>query len=162
MIKRFLSIAIGEYTKDNNTDKERASDTSTSCPQIQNYDDQTSTVDIIYNELFFYTLFATFYQSYLPDIINNSIGQEYSAINIPTAKLLLSTHDLDTQRDLTLISQTTTMTINELLRLQYSFPIHVGFLLYQEDLYSLRKRISNIYLPLHQLHYKLEHVQSKD
>jgi hypothetical protein len=34
--------------------------------------------------------------------------------------------------------------------------------MYQEDLLSMRDNLAKIYLPLHQLHYKLENVQSKN
>jgi hypothetical protein len=46
--------------------------------------------------------------------------------------------------------------------LESTYPIHIWFLMYQEDLLNIRDNFSKIYLPLHQLHYKLENVQSKD
>gem|GEM_PF-309312 len=133
-------------------------DESTQCKKPQDYDDQISIINILYNELFFYTLFSGFYEQYLTDITtpSNNDSQETAEIK----KLLSQSHI--TQDNITILIQSTNLTIKELLKIQSSFPIHIGFLLYQEDLYRLRKNISNIYLPFHQLHYKLENVQSKD
>jgi hypothetical protein len=52
--------------------------------------------------------------------------------------------------------------IRQLWNLESSYPIHIGFLMYQEDLLNMRDNLAKIYLPIHQLHYKLENVQSKN
>jgi hypothetical protein len=133
----------------------------------QDYADQQAIVNVMYNELFFYTLFASSYEQYIREIMKDTKDSEK-----PQALKWLSINPGDNSYGIFLQNQsisnrkkiqlTTQQTLRKLFSLQSSFPIHIWFLLYQEDLYNFRKVLSNIYLPFHQLHYKLENVQSKD
>jgi hypothetical protein len=50
-----------------------------------------------------------------------------------------------------------------MLRDQYSaFPLHIGFLLYQEDILKLWRPLAQIYTPISQLYYTLKNVQKKE
>ncbi len=123
------------------------------------------TIDLIYNELFFYILFMSTYENYLsrfrlknddiPDWIKSlkttSNIQEY--IDIQKTKNKIQNND---------IIKASRESIRQIENLDSQFPLHIGLLMYQEDLYNIRNSLANIYLPLHQLHYKLENVQSKD
>ncbi len=118
--------------------------------------------DLIYNELFFYTLFSQIYSSYLNKYrskaqdIPIALQQENNinnAIEIQRARIA-------SQQD-TLLGAVT-QTIRQINTTTSSFPIHIGLLMYQEDLLTLRNNFAKIYLPLHQLHYKLENIQSKE
>ena len=134
----------------------------------QDYADQQAIVNMMYNELFFYTLFASSYEQYIRDIMNDPKNRD----KIPSLELLNISNQWENNYGIFLQNQsinnrkktqlTVQQTLRKLFSLQSSFPIHIWFLLYQEDLYNFRKVLSNIYLPFHQLHYKLENVQSKD
>ena len=134
----------------------------------QDYADQQAIVNVMYNELFFYTLFASSYEQYIRDIMNDPKNRD----KIPSLELLKISNQWENNYGIFLQNQsinnrkktqlTVQQTLRKLFSLQSSFPIHIWFLLYQEDLYNFRKVLSNIYLPFHQLHYKLENVQSKD
>lgn len=120
--------------------------------------------DILYNELFFYTLFNSVYLNYLTRVREKNSG------NIPISRknkkidesqaVLLQKSRVNQQK--AEIIKATTETMRQLGNLEASYPIHIWFLMYQEDLLNVRNNFAKIYLPLHQLHYKLENVQSKD
>ncbi len=127
-------------------------------------EDQDNTINAMYNELFFYFLFSSVYNEHLPFLWENNDKSNrppwIEDIEQYQDRVLFVQQQWIQQR--AKIQQTTQQTIKEINNLQWAFPLHIGFLLYQEDLYSLRKRLSNIYLPLHQLHYKLENIQNKE
>ena len=50
-----------------------------------------------------------------------------------------------------------------MLRDSYTaFPLHIGFLMYQEDLLHISTPLGALYTPLSQLYYTLQHVQKKE
>ena len=117
----------------------------------------------MYNELFFYTLFTQTYSTYLenfwsdqntlPQIFKNQNQDITTAIAIQRERILSQNK---------LLQSAVQKTIRQINNTVSSFPIHIGMLMYQEDLLTMRNNLAKIYLPLHQLHYKLENVQSKD
>lgn len=120
--------------------------------------------DILFNEIFFYTLFTSIYKEYLERIraINgNALPKSRKEKNI-TTKQAITLQQWRIERYQSEIITTTQESIRQLWNLESSYPIHIGFLMYQEDLLNLRNNLAKVYLPLHQLHYKLENVQSKN
>ncbi len=120
--------------------------------------------DILYNELFFYTLFTSVYTEYLNRFWEKNTG------NIPISRkqrniseweaTILQRWRIDIYTES--IKNAIRESIRQLWNLESSYPIHIWFLMYQEDLLTMRDNLAKIYLPLHQLHYKLENVQSKN
>lgn len=133
------------------------------CNSKKDYSDHTSYINAMYNEIFFYTLFSSFYEQYLPIFLEKKSPDEPNAIKqflTQVEKTIFIQKQAQEHR--LEINNATKITIKQLWNLQASFPLHIWLLLYQEDLYDFRKRLAKIYLPFHQLHYKLENVQSKE
>lgn len=121
-------------------------------------------VDILYNEFFFYQLFSTILVSYQEDL-RSTITDIPPALRQPgqnDPKFYINQHKQHIRHNHTTIIDTIDDTLKELNQLQSRFPIHIGLMLYQEDLLTMRNSFAKIYLPIHQLHYKLENVQSKE
>ena len=118
-------------------------------------------IDILYNELFFYTLFTQIYSTYLENFWSSkyTLPQALENQNITTAIALQRERVLSQNKSLSTALQNTIRQVNNTIS---SFPIHIGMLMYQEDLITMRNNLAKIYLPIHQLHYKLENIQSKE
>lgn len=120
--------------------------------------------DILYNELFFYTLFTSVYTEYLNrfwDSNKENIPISWWQRNITIWEAIILQR-WRIQIQIENIKNAVSESIRQLWNLESSYPIHIGFLMYQEDLLNMRDNLAKIYLPLHQLHYKLENVQSKN
>lgn len=135
---------------------------STNC--IASKEDNTrSYTHLLYNELFFYTLFSSTYEQYLDQF-------QFAKASTPANKKIPWLSDLVSQDILTIVRSnisnqrnsiitTTNQTSKALRDFEWSFDLHIGMLMYQEDLLDLRWSLAKVYTPLHQLHYKLENVQ---
>lgn len=118
---------------------------------------------LLYNEVFFYTLFSSSYEQYLDQFefakvatpSNNKIAWLSDLVSQDTLSVLRSA--IASQRNS--IITTTNHTSKSLRDFESYFGLHIGMLMYQEDLLDLRWRLAKIYLPLHQLHYKIQNVQ---
>lgn len=124
----------------------------------------TDMVDVLYNEYFFYQLFSAILVSYQENI-RSTITDIPPALRQPgqnDTKFYINQHKQHILHNHTTIIDTIDDTLKELNQLQSRFPIHIGLMLYQEDLLTMRNSFAKIYLPIHQLHYKLENVQSKE
>jgi hypothetical protein len=119
--------------------------------------------DILYNELFFYTLFTSVYTEYLNRFFKGKqdipISRQQKELS-PWESIILQRSRVQRQQED--IYHAVSESIRQLSNLESSYPIHIWFLMYQEDLLTIRNNLAKIYLPLHQLHYKLENVQSKN
>lgn len=117
-------------------------------------------IDLLYNELFFSTLFHEIYHHHLHKYWtqHEQLPESLRTLSILDA-IRLQQQRIHIQEEKLL--EATTQTIRQINTLHSFFPIHIWLLLYQEDLLTLRNNFAKLYLPLHQLHYKLENVQSK-
>lgn len=116
-------------------------------------------VDILYNELFFYNLFNQIYANYLDTFRKSSASempQWLKRFTTLDAITLQQERTLQQWETLQTALQDSLKTLNNLTAL---YPIHVWLVIYQEWLLQLRDTLAKIYLPLHQLHYKLQNVQ---
>lgn len=122
-------------------------------------DYQVIATDILYNELFFYALFDQIYNNYLP-----YYWEEKSDLPLvfqqQTITSALQSQQQRSQAQEKSIVQSLQQSMRQLNNTIAFYPVHIGMLMYQEDLINLRDNLSKIYLPLHQLHYKLQNVQS--
>ena len=118
------------------------------------YGDTTSSMDsfinLVYNELFFYRLFMWDYllsiQKYPKDISKNTyatVSKKFSSeYNRSKEALSLS---LRMMRDMYM-----------------AYPLHIGFLMYQEDLNGFGKLLAKITTPIYTLYDKLRNVQKPE
>ena len=103
---------------------------------------------MLYNELARYTMFSTYYTQAL---------MQRSRIELPT------------QDEISLLKENrgkffflTNQTLNDPTNLATTYPIHIGFLAYQEDLLRLRdSSLSKLVTPFYTLYHKLRNVQSE-
>lgn len=54
------------------------------------------------------------------------------------------------------------MSLSMLHELRVTFPLHIGLLVYYEDLFRLRKELIKAVTPLYTLYDKLKNVQKSD
>lgn len=142
-----------------NPDQQTQNDVLNSLPTMQ-----TAGINILYNELFFYTLFNTLYSEHLDKFWKQKeqLPRQYANIitrldDIPNIITLEKTRAYNYAANL---SQTLEHTMRQTNQIISSYPIHIGLLLYEESAIQLRDKLASLYKPFHQLHYKLENVQS--
>lgn len=101
-------------------------------------------IHLIYNELTRYLTFTTYYEWILSERnIDEALQDEIQHISDAQEKILLVTNE----------------TLNDLVNLSVTYPIHIGMLAYQEDLLRFRDRLSKIVTPFYTLYHKLRNVQ---
>ncbi len=114
---------------------------------------------LIYNELMFYSIFVEYYsyllqnkshfknrneKSFDKQIINNQNRVSELYDNIQTSKEAIQ------------------ISIKMLKELQYTFPIHIWFLMYSEDIYKFNWSIVKLLTPIDVLQHTFRNVQKKD
>ena len=117
----------------------------------------TSFHNVILNEMMFYNLFLSYYQSVLDDMINL---QEIRFSNITTTVEKNTFEPLAVLQEQEFMQQASYQMLRMLENLQANFPIYITLLAYQEDLEKLRKYLARAYTPLHQLYYTLRNTQA--
>jgi hypothetical protein len=116
-------------------------------------------IDLVYNELLFYALFVDYY-SYL--LQNKSDFKNWDIIEFQT-KLTKNQKRVETMAmNFEKSREAIQTTIKILKELQYSFPIHIGFLLYSEDIYKFTNGMNKTLTPIYTLHDILRNVQKTD
>lgn len=119
-------------------------------------------LNLIYNELLWYRLFIVYYSDtisqdpnkYISRIYNNMQASDRNAIIKDNIDLMTSYYE----RSSFAVDKTKKL-VNDLYR---TFPIHVGFLMYQEDLKSLIDAYAKFWAPFITLYDKLRNVQDKN
>ncbi len=110
-----------------------------------------SFVNLTYNELFYYRLFASYYilmlQKNPGTLISTSQNNDLSTIQKKFSSQYI--------RSKTALSLTFRMMRDTYM----AFPFHVGFSMYQEDLDGFWKLLANIATPIYTLYDKLRNVQ---
>ena len=102
-------------------------------------------INMLYNELTRYFTFITYYKQILNqrNIVDEATSDEISQLEASQEKLLFLTNE----------------TLEDLVTFSTSYPIHIGMLIYQEDLLRFRNRLSKVVTPFYTLYHKLRNVQ---
>lgn len=102
-------------------------------------------INMLYNELTRYFTFTTYYKQILNqrNIVDEATSDEISQLEASQEKLLFLTNE----------------TLEDLVTFSTSYPIHIGMLMYQEDLLRFRNRLSKVVTPFYTLYHKLRNVQ---
>lgn len=109
---------------------------------------QYSFVNAVYNEYFWYNLFTTYYSAYY-ELKNSDLKDGDSYLD-----------DIyEMKEQVSKSKQAISISFTSLSDISYSFPLHIGFLMYQEDTQSFMKSISKVYPPMRTLYDKLQNVQ---
>lgn len=115
-------------------------------------------VNLVYNELYYYNLFVQYY-GYRLDKEATSLGGSTSSVDIRTAyseqkkKIKIMTANLEWSQTALGIG------IRMLTDAYVTFPLHIGMLMYWENLTKFGKEIAKIYTPVYTLYDKLRNVQ---
>jgi len=112
-----------------------------------------SFVNLLYNELYFYRLFMWYYlvtiQRFPLLLINNQYNNDYSVIlKSFSSQYIWSKNALS-------------LSLRMMRDTYMAFPLHIWFLMYQEDLNRFWKTLANIASPIYILYDKLRNVQSQ-
>lgn len=109
-------------------------------------------INQVYNEILRYSLFTSYYQNQLSLSLNTNVA---NTLQLSSELELLSTYPSQ-------IISSTNDTLQQLSELQNNYPLHIGMLIYQEDLLDLRNNyLSKLVNPFYSLYYKLQNVQIK-
>lgn len=102
-------------------------------------------INMLYNELTRYLTFTTYYEWILNEraVVDEITEDEINQIGATQEKLLFLTNE----------------TLSDLVNLSTTYPIHIGLLIYQEDLLRFRDRLSKTVTPFYTLYHKLRNVQ---
>lgn len=120
-----------------------------------------SFLNAIYNEYFWYNLFMSYYSYELANHPQYSI--DYDDWLSYAAKYGLNTPNIySVQENLARSKQAITMSLRSLSEISYTFPMHVWFLMYQEDIIYFMKNLPKVYTPMRTLFDKLRNVQDAD
>lgn len=116
-------------------------------------------ITMIENEVFFYRLFMAHYMWWM-QAERRLLDEEERSLNRATEKIadIVAT----TQQQIAWTQDAVDMSIRSLREMAATFPIHIGLLIYYEDLYRLRKELVKVVTPLYTLSEKLRNVQKKD
>lgn len=110
-------------------------------------------LNLTYNEMFYYRLFVQYYTWMIttkPEILK-LLAQDTNAAVFTRTKNI--------QNELIWSQWALTMSMRMLRDFYTAFPLHIWFLMYQEDLRSVAKPLGSLYTPISQLYYTLQHVQ---
>lgn len=116
-------------------------------------------IAMIENEIFFYRLFMAHYMWWI-QAERRLLNEKDSWLNTSiekTAEIIAKT-----QQQIAWTQDAVDMSMRSLREMATTFPIHIGLLIYYEDLYRLRKELVKIVTPLYTLSEKLRNVQKKD
>ena len=108
-----------------------------------------SLVRVVYNEYFWYDLFMSYYEY-------NLMSVEWEDASLFVEKAYKSKEQVYRSK------QAITQALSSLSKVEYSLPIHLWFLMYQEDLNLFMWSLPKIFTPLRTLSDKLQNVQDAD
>jgi len=116
--------------------------------------------DSIYNELYFYVYFLSYYwekiKNNTSDLQWKKVWNNIKYVNMNTAKELMQA-----KKSITVARLSIKKSFDILKNIYWTYPIHVWFLAIIEDFKKLRDSLAPIYTPIDQLRYKLQNVQDK-
>lgn len=114
---------------------------------------------LVYNELMFYALFVDYY-SYL--LQNKSDFKNWDVIEFQKKLANNQNRIQDMINNIETSREAIQTTIKMLKEIQYTFPIHIGFLMYSEDIYKFTTSMNKTLTPIYTLHDILRNVQKTD
>lgn len=115
-------------------------------------------LNAVYNEYFWYRLFLSYYSIYIDwyDFLDGSYNDQTEKYEENLERISLVNDQISKSK------QAITLSLRSLTEMTYSFPIHVGFLMYHEDAKLFMENSSKLYAPIRTLYDKLRNVQIKE
>jgi len=109
----------------------------------------TEFTNTIYNELFFFRLFIDYY--------NITVSSNYNIIKKTSSSVIKDITKFD--NEFSRIQKSISMTTRNLRDIYISFPLHIGLVMYYEDVLKLWKELEWISTPIYSLYDKFRNVQ---
>ena len=118
-------------------------------------------LNLIYNEFLYYSLFVKYYNYAI--LSNPGLAPAMSKEDYQLDINYLKNKAYEFNREVNASQQAISVAIKMLRELDVTFPLHVWFMMYQEDLLNLRdKSLYKIVTPFYTLYGKLRNVQTQD
>ncbi len=117
-------------------------------------------INLVQNEVFWFENFNLFYQNMvLWEYYEKFVDEQYS--NLRSDQKLLKVKEYITENKIKAndINKSITYSLSSVYEIANTFSYHVWLMMYQEDLYNLRKEFSKLYSPIVTLSSKLINVQ---
>ncbi len=117
--------------------------------------------NLVYNEFLYYSLFVKYYNNVILNNPNLATSDKKKNYNLAINYLKNNAYEFN--REVNASQKWITVAMKMLREIDISFPLHVWFMMYQEDLLSLRdKSLYKIVTPFYTLYGKFRNVQTKD
>ena len=118
-------------------------------------------VNAVYNEYFRYKIFLSYYSYYINwtdylDDTSSDVSNLVDKLEENKEKIFL------VQDQLLKSKQAITLSLQSLWEMSYSFPLHIGFLMYHEDAKFFMENLAKLYAPIRTLYDKLRNVEIKE
>lgn len=110
---------------------------------------------LFYNEILNYRIFLAYYQEVLDAKVNNLLLKDPDSLQIPVLQLEKSTIQSRSNMQLKAAENT----LKDFEEFNMTYPLHIGLLLYQEQLQSFRRDLSPLVTVFYSLSEKLQNVQ---
>lgn len=112
----------------------------------------------IYNEYYWYNLFLTYYSINIEgtDFLDGSYSNDSDKVTENAERIALVQDQLQKSK------KAITLSLRTLAEITDSFPLHVWFLMYQDDALIFMEELAKIYPPIRTLYDKLRNVQIKE
>ncbi|MCF7834964.1 hypothetical protein K9M48_02815 [Candidatus Gracilibacteria bacterium] len=123
------------------------------------FDIDSKYINLIYNEIFYYRLLLKFYEEKVLSAPTEIAPAPFNK-DTTTAKNYFKNKIYEFNREINRMHSAVSNTTKMLNEIYATFPLHIGFLMYQEDLLILRdKYLYKIVTPFYTLYGKLRNVQ---
>lgn len=117
--------------------------------------------NLVYNEFLYYSLFVKYYNNVI--VSNPNLAPLKQKGDYTSAVDYLKNKAYEFNREVNASQKWITVAMKMLREIDVSFPLHVWFMMYQEDLLYLRdKSLYKIVTPFYTLYGKLRNVQTQD
>ncbi len=122
--------------------------------------DQTSFNNLLYNELFWYQIFLEYYSVYTKENPVAYLSYRENKLLDTYAKQTVIWKRISHYNNMTkTFKKALPLAIKKLQEIRMTLPLHIGLLMYQEDLANIRVPLGNMYSPIRTLYDKLRNVQ---
>jgi len=118
-------------------------------------------LNLVYNEFLYYALFVKYYNYIILSNPNLAPAEQQKDYQIAVDYLKNNAYQFN--REVNASQRAISLGIKMLREIDVTFPLHVWFMMYQEDLLNLRdKSLYKIVTPFYTLYGKLRNVQTKE
>ncbi|MBS8121702.1 hypothetical protein [Candidatus Vampirococcus lugosii] len=126
------------------------------CSLLTNDYQRENLKNLLLNELMFYNLFITYF---LQNGDNSSVTEFKVGANISDNIKDLGAEIKALENEISVSQESINRTWDMLQNIYFTFPTHIGFMAYREDLIRFRNEFAKVYTPIHQMYSRFRNVQ---